>query len=319
MIKKLRALYYKALTLAAHFEYYTNTVARLSTAGEAVQEVIELYMPELRQRLAEEETVLRWEHVSELTVQIAETNRSIDNLLVAINALVAAGRHSTGSAIKASAEKVFHKIKSYGRITEENYEAKAGDVRALIKDLTTDLAHDADNLGIGLQVQLLGVALNKFTSLIEQRLNEQVEKPPYTAGEARLRTQTAWLPIETVINANAVTNEAADEFGAFIDIQNLEIARYNEAFHRATKDISVSGRTLIAAIPTQIYTGQPITPIPEIWFIDEDGKATRMWLGKDFDVSFHNNTNVGPAEVIIHGKGNYTGQTIGKFNIARAK
>jgi hypothetical protein len=50
----------------------------------------------------------------------------------------------------------------------------------------------------------------------------------------------------------------------------------------------------------------------------EDGKETKnLSLGKDFDVSYKNNTNVGTAEVIIHGKGAYKGQFTVTFNIAR--
>jgi hypothetical protein len=50
----------------------------------------------------------------------------------------------------------------------------------------------------------------------------------------------------------------------------------------------------------------------------EEGKPTvKLWLGKDFSVTYKNNVKVGMAELTIHGKGDYKGQKSVTFNIAR--
>jgi hypothetical protein len=43
----------------------------------------------------------------------------------------------------------------------------------------------------------------------------------------------------------------------------------------------------------------------------------QLSLGKDFSVTYKNNTHVGTAEVTIHGKGAYKGQKTVTFNITR--
>ncbi|MBQ2117230.1 MAG: InlB B-repeat-containing protein, partial [Lachnospiraceae bacterium] len=58
------------------------------------------------------------------------------------------------------------------------------------------------------------------------------------------------------------------------------------------------------------YTGSTIKPAPVVY----DG-MTRLVSGKDFSVSYKNNTNAGTAQVIITGKGNYKGKVTTDFNI----
>jgi hypothetical protein len=317
MAKKLLTLIYERLPIAPHLLFFQETETRLDAAAEAIRLALAAVMPPFRSRVAEEYSVFRWVRKSELTKDIKATVKTIDSVLVSINAAVTVGLHSPGSAIKASAEKVYDLIKNYGDIAKESYDTKASDLLLLLDHFATDYAHDVDNIGMGIQVQLLQVAYTKFRNLLGQRETEQLQKPPYTAAEARLHTQAAWKSIETVLNANAAIGEDADVFGEFIDHLNFEIERYNIEYAHVRRDISGVGHTVSDNIPTQTFTEEPITVIPKIWYVDEDGKATRMWLGKDFDVSFRNNTDVGTAEVIIHGKGDYTGQVTLKFNIAR--
>ncbi|MDR3236031.1 MAG: hypothetical protein LBT48_04805 [Prevotellaceae bacterium] len=50
----------------------------------------------------------------------------------------------------------------------------------------------------------------------------------------------------------------------------------------------------------------------------EEGKPTvELVFAKDFDVTYKNNTDVGTADLTIHGKGAYKGQKLTTFNIAR--
>jgi hypothetical protein len=172
---------------------------------------------------------------------------------------------------------------------------------------------------MGIQVQLLQRAFDTFVDLLGQRDDERVEKPPYTGAQTRKELNRIYRQIAFAINASAATApaETVDEFITFIEHLNTEIARINAEVRPAKKNISVLTRLVIVPIPIQIHTGLPIIVIPELYYIDDDGKATRMWLGKDFEVSYRNNTDVGTAEVIIHGKGEYTGQATVKFNIAR--
>ncbi len=73
----------------------------------------------------------------------------------------------------------------------------------------------------------------------------------------------------------------------------------------------ISGVT-IDPIPDQTYTGNAITPDPEV----KDGTTTLV-KGTDYTVSCANKY-VGPATLAINGKGNYTGTTTANFTIVAA-
>jgi hypothetical protein len=53
-----------------------------------------------------------------------------------------------------------------------------------------------------------------------------------------------------------------------------------------------------------------------VHYREEGNPAAELALGKDFSVTYKNNTNVGMAEVTIHGKGTYKGHKTIPFNIS---
>lgn len=67
----------------------------------------------------------------------------------------------------------------------------------------------------------------------------------------------------------------------------------------------------IAEIPTQNYTGQPLTPVPEISFNGMD-----LINGEDFTLTYADNNAEGTATITITGIGNYTGTRTVTFEIA---
>lgn len=90
-----------------------------------------------------------------------------------------------------------------------------------------------------------------------------------------------------------------------------------------TRDIKKSN--LSVSIADQTYTGKPITfdayqkadrdKITAVWTLDDGSKET-LTLGKDFEiVSYSKNTTCGNAQVVIRGKGAYTGTRKVKFKI----
>ncbi|MDR1114904.1 MAG: hypothetical protein LBL33_01890 [Tannerella sp.] len=67
-------------------------------------------------------------------------------------------------------------------------------------------------------------------------------------------------------------------------------------------------------LPSQIYTGKAITPIPVMYYEGEE-----LVFAVDFSVTYKNNIEVGEATVTMHGKGRFSGQHTRKFNIVRQK
>lgn len=85
----------------------------------------------------------------------------------------------------------------------------------------------------------------------------------------------------------------------------------------ATKAWSLTAKSvdasMIAEIPSASYTGDQITPTPEV----KDGKK-ELTSGTDFTYSYSNNQYVGTATVTINGKGNYQGTANKGFAITPA-
>ena len=326
MKKPLHTLLFNWLPLPAHVQFFERVKGFLTTAEEDVQTAVAPLMAEFDARLAEEVAVQGWIRKSVLTEQIAEADGTIDRLLVGINAIVQTGLHSSTPAIVESARRVHIMLKNFGRVASASYDKEEGDVKAILAQLTGSYAQDVTTLGMTTWVQQLQAALTVFENLLLQREDEQGEKPPYTAKEARKNMEDVYRRMMPIVEANATLG--AYHFVAFIERLNHDIDRLNEEFHRAQKDLSLPGRTLIAPIGTQPYTGNPVTPLPEVYYTSsadnaegEDSKKNKptekLFLGKDFTITYKNNIKVGQAQLTIHGKGDYKGQKSLQFYIAR--
>lgn len=77
-----------------------------------------------------------------------------------------------------------------------------------------------------------------------------------------------------------------------------------------------SSSVAIYSIPSQMFTGNPITPDVKVTYTDMYGVEHVLVEDVDYTVSYQNNTNVGAtARAVITGKGNYTGTKAQNFNI----
>lgn len=99
--------------------------------------------------------------------------------------------------------------------------------------------------------------------------------------------------------------------------------------YTGTKDINYNIQPMdleaavIGAIEDQIYTGEAITPEPQVSIVLIEGnEATVLVKDQDFTYSYEANTNmsseINVPKVIVTGKGNYTGSTEKTFNIVES-
>ncbi len=82
-----------------------------------------------------------------------------------------------------------------------------------------------------------------------------------------------------------------------------------ETQFRILGDLSLAS---VAPIPVQEYTGNPVTPVPEVSFT-----GTKLTEGVDYTVSYENNIERGTASAILTGQGFYTGTKTVTFDISR--
>jgi hypothetical protein len=72
--------------------------------------------------------------------------------------------------------------------------------------------------------------------------------------------------------------------------------------------------TSVAFIPEQIYTGEPLLPLPRVFYQDGD-ELRELVFAQDFTVTYRHNVDVGEARLLVHGKGRYTGTYVTTFHI----
>jgi hypothetical protein len=147
--------------------------------------------------------------------------------------------------------------------------------------------------------------------MYDQRVNVDAQSP---AAPSTVRTQVVndYEAFCAAIELLLATEPSAQMELLFDDV---DIVRKKYApLHRHKLDGS---NTSVEKIPDQAYFGgKPITPIGRTFY--QTGTETiELKFTIDYEVSYKNNTDVGQATLIVHGKGKYTGQVATTFYITR--
>lgn len=122
---------------------------------------------------------------------------------------------------------------------------------------------------------------------------------PDTVSEIGKASFKNCYSLELAIISDSVTSVADD---AFEGCENLTIVCFEDSYiydYALNNGIAVS-TFLVSPIPNQIYTGKKITPPVTVTF---SGETLHKYI--DFGVTYENNINVGNADVIVKGKGDY--------------
>ncbi|MDR0413470.1 MAG: hypothetical protein LBH61_06710, partial [Dysgonamonadaceae bacterium] len=62
--------------------------------------------------------------------------------------------------------------------------------------------------------------------------------------------------------------------------------------------------------PDQVFAGVPVTVMPEVSYEGE-----QLIFAEDYEVTYKDNHQPGTASLYVHGKGDYKGKSITRFNI----
>jgi hypothetical protein len=148
---------------------------------------------------------------------------------------------------------------------------------------------------------------------MQQRGAQWQQKPAENFKAVRRGIETTYHRIVTRTNAAAELNLSPD-FAAFINKLNPVIEHLNAEFHRVRHKFAA---TAVVQIPPQPYTGEPVTPTPEVYYTTPKGAVEKLTLGQDFNLSYKNSRRPGNAECTVHGKGAYYGRKTVTFFIER--
>lgn len=310
-MRQIHALHFKLLPLAAHYEFFSNLSVWLLTAGEAVKQMVAALMPALQSWLEKETAVISWVRKSVLTGEIAEADRRIDHALVGINAAVTAALYAPDEETVATARRLHVMLKNYGRVAAKSYDEEAGDVQVLLEQFTGSYAPDITAIGMTDRVAELQTAFDNFERLLRRRADKQATKPSCTGKEARKGIEAVYRKMVVLINAGSAVG-LSDDFIAFVDYLNPYIDRLNAEFAKTRQDISAAD---IEPIEIQYYTGQPLTPVPVVYYATPHNGTVRLEPGKDYNLTYRHNVHTGNAQCIVQGKGSYRGSKTITFNI----
>jgi hypothetical protein len=312
-MKKFVNLWFWNLPNAAHFDFCEKVDFELARAGATVQTALAPLTPLFEAWLAKENALMIWVRKSELTAKIADADHRVDHLLGAISAQVRNAGYSDEPAVLDAAQRLKIMLKNYGKVSHKPYNEEAGDVRAILEQLTGDYAPDAATVGLTGRTSDLQAAYNEFAALLDQRDARMIPKPEEPFPVVRRGIQDVYHQITTVVDSGSALN-LSPEYAAFIDTLNPEIERLNNQFHHARHDIAGAQP---APIPPQAYAnGSPVNPTPQVLYVTPKETLT-LELGKDYNLSYRDNREVGNAQCIIHGKGAYRGSKTVTFIITR--
>jgi hypothetical protein len=310
-MKKFKSLLFKYLPNAAHYQFCMQVSNGLSTAGEIVIAALGDIPGRFGGWLDKETALMEWVKKSALTARIAEADNRLDHALVALNAQVHALEYSLTPDTAETAHEVMLMLKNYGRVYSKPYEEEEGDTIAILSQLTGTYAAAVTQLGLTAYVAELRGAFIDFKELLAQRDAFSLQKPEESFTVVRRGIEGEYHQIVTKVNAGAALG-VSPGFAAFIDLLNPEIDRLNLEFHRVRRNIDAAQP---APILPQTFTGDYLTPTPDVYCTNPKGETEKLVLGRDYNLTYRNNRDAGNAECTLHGKALFYGHKTVTFII----
>jgi hypothetical protein len=312
---KTKSIYLTWLSNERYYQFLVATRAQIESSA-SVKALLATFLPTFDTLIARLLVVLAGQRGSIYTQQILAADKDLDRLLVMINGLVKVGLHQSDPAIVQAAKELQFVLKQFGQVKSKPYEAEIAAVKAILSIMRGQYAPQAALLGITQPLDSLQAAQEKVEALFATR-NTEMTGHVHEPMPALRKESSAHLRLMLERVDAAATMDAEGQYNGFIAELNQKIAYENEQ-HRshARKDFAAGNATSVSPIATQTYTGKPIALIPQVYYTDAGKSAKELVFATDFTVTYKNNTEVGTAEVILHGKGGYKGKKVVTFNIA---
>lgn len=120
-------------------------------------------------------------------------------------------------------------------------------------------------------------------------------------------------------SSKAKIEEARKAYNSLTDVQKTLVTNvsvldkaeteYKDLENQQTGNIDIS-KAVISSVSAQNYTGKEIKPQFTVTC-----NGTKLNEGTDYSVDYQKNKNIGTAQILITGKGKYTGKAAGNFQI----
>lgn len=152
----------------------------------------------------------------------------------------------------------------------------------------------------------------QYARLEQQAAAEQVIALIEAIGEVKYDPSCKGR-IEAARNAyNSLTEAQAELVTNLSKLTDAEAA-YKNLEDQAAGTVDIS-RAVISSIPNQNFTGSDVKPNFTVTY-----NGVKLVSGTDYTAAYQKNKNIGKAEIVITGKGKYTGKTTVYFQITVSK
>jgi hypothetical protein len=304
----------------AHYEFFVVFKGKI-IAFPVIFTLVQPFMPEFDDLADKEGKLVDAQKKSPFTALIVEADNLNDRLILGIRETVSGAMRHYDPTIAAAAVRLNDRLKAFGKIEKKSYEEEAAAISILVADLQSPaFAADATTVGIDGWVSQLVISLDNFKSLLQQRNDSMAPNlPKENLKTIRAEIEKVYHKMIARINAAAELDESG-QYEMFIQQLNAEILYFNEHTHRsAKKDLAEGDHTVIEPIEIQIYSGEPVTPLPVVYYREVGKETAKLVFSEDFITSYKNNLKPGMATLTVHGKGHYKGKKSTTFSIERKK
>ncbi|MDR2449170.1 MAG: DUF6261 family protein [Prevotellaceae bacterium] len=260
-------------------------------------------------------SLLNQQHASALTPKIREADKQRDADFAEIKRTTTTAAKSSIPGIAGAGATLLELLKPFWNISHEPLASQTTQINILMERYNGNPAAGAAAATLGLAdvIHRLSAGNAALYLLYNERLEAMAEAEGPSATSVK---QTVVAAYNSFCDVMEQTLDAlpSDQLQLLFNEMNELRRKY---IHHLPKDLGAGDHTVIEPIETQPYTERPITVVPKVHYREEGKPTLNLSLGKDFDVTYKNNINVGMAELTIHGKGAYRGQKTATFNIAR--
>ncbi|MDR0412537.1 MAG: DUF6261 family protein [Dysgonamonadaceae bacterium] len=309
---KINTFYLYHARAETHYQFMLD-VAELLKKHPKVADIVSPLLPELNELLDVEGQLVDAMVKSFYTEKIADADRRRDRAVVGFNTSVRANlRHFDPE--KAEAAKILNiVIKSFrNEIEKKAYKEESSAITIFVGELRGEkYAPMVARLELTDWVEELAAAEDEFRQLFNRRQSEFTARPEGRLRDVRKQLDAVYHNIVKLIMAyTALYGE--DDCTKFIRRLNYLIAYNKNKSHNHLHAKKNIGKANIRSIPNQVYAGEPVIVLPEVFY---GGK--KLVFTVDYVLSYQDNNRVGTALVVIHGKGAYEGKTFMRFNIVK--
>jgi hypothetical protein len=304
--------------LTIHFCYLRNEthyrflllVKNLFEAHPTVANLVNALLLQFYALLALEGKFVDIVRASDYTKQLDEIDKRLNRAVSRLNIVIeAAFRYLNPNAVKI-AECLKIRMKAFhDEVKRKAYKEKTAAVKILVADLQGAYAPQVSALGLSIWVTEIAAAQAAFEQIFLLRSAEQVARPQGNLKDLRKEIEAIYRRITKYIDAYTVLN-GTGVTGVFVSELNDEITCFNEQKCNRCVRKAINLVT-VAAIPDQIWDGQPVTPLPVV--TDENGNE--LVFGRDYELTYHNNDHPGNATVTLHGKGAWKNKKTVSFDV----